>query len=82
MNLQNPFRSDRHAMSIEECNRNITLNQFIRLAETNDIIGAKEIVQEITDSVLSFRNELSEPLAKSVWDSIISPYIKLQTDNL
>lgn len=82
VNLQNPFRSDRHAMSIEECNRNITLNQFIRLAESNDIIGAKEIVQEITDSVLSFRNELSEPLAKSVWDSIISPYIKLQTDNL
>lgn len=82
VNLQNPFRSDRHAMTIEECNRNITMPQFIRLAEGNDISGAKDIVQEIADTVLSFQNKSTEPQVKTVWKEIISPYIKTQTDCL
>lgn len=82
VNLQNPFRSDRHAMTIEECNRNITLSQFIRLADNNDISGAKEIVQEIADTVLSFQNKSTLPLAEKVWKDIISPYIKAQTNLL
>ena len=56
--------------------------QFIRLAEGNDISGAKDIVQEIADTVLSFQNKSTEPLVKTVWKEIISPYIKTQTDCL
>ena len=82
VNLQNPFRSDRHAMTIEECNRSITMSQFIRLADNNDISGAKETVKEIADTVLSFQNKSTEPLAETVWKEVISPYIKTQIDSL
>ena len=69
-------------MTIEECNRSITMSQFIRLADNNDISGAKETVKEIADTVLSFQNKSTEPLAETVWKEVISPYIKTQIDSL
>jgi len=60
VNLQNSFIADRHYMTIEECNRHISKEQFIRLAETNDIKNATEIIAQVAASVMSFESKALE----------------------
>lgn len=78
VNIQNRFRADHHAMSLENCNRAVSTQQFLRLAEHNDINGAKETIELIKDKVLSFETELSGLGIDDVWKRIIRPYMLTQ----
>ena len=78
VNIQNRFRADHHAMSLENCNRAISTQQFLRLAEHNDINGAKETIELIKDKVLSFETKLSGLGIDDVWKRIIRPYMMTQ----
>ena len=76
--FQNIFRADHDAMSLENCNRAISTLQFLRLAEHNDINGAKETIELIKDKVLSFETKLSGLGIDDVWKRIIRPYMMTQ----
>lgn len=55
VNLKNPFRGDRQAMTLMGKDRFETKDDFIRLAENNDIRGAKAIIAQVETTVASFR---------------------------
>ena len=65
-------------MSLENCNRAVSTQQFLRLAEHNDINGAKETIELIKDKVLSFETKLSGLGIDDVWKRIIRPYMLTQ----
>lgn len=82
VNLKNRFIGDRHAMSIEECNRSISLAQFVRLAEENDVRHAENIVKEISEVALSFAEKAGEAKLDNYFTSLILQFIKEKIDFL
>lgn len=71
VNLKNPFIGDRHAMTVNGKERNVTRDGFLRLAETNDIRGAGLIIERIEEAVRSFPSIASAiPVAKPVIDIV------------
>jgi len=56
VNIQNPFIGDRHVMTLGGKDRNIKKDDLIRLAEINNIRGAKAIIEQIADAVGSFES--------------------------
>lgn len=60
VNWKNPFLADRHAMTLAGKERKITMADFLKLAEYNDIRGAKTIIAEICDAVRSFKSTALE----------------------
>lgn len=68
-NLENRFRGGRHVMTIEECDRNITKEQFLRLAEQNDIKGAETVIAEIQSAIAGFPSIAVET---GISDAVIS----------
>lgn len=68
-NLENRFRGGRHVMTIEECDRDISKEQFLRLAEQNDIRGAELIIEEVQSAIGGFAGIAKET---GISDSVIS----------
>lgn len=56
VNLKNPFIGDRHAMTLMGKDKGVTTEDLLRLAEHNDIRGAKTIVAQVRDAVQSFKS--------------------------
>ena len=54
VNLKNPFRGNRHAMTLMEKERGVTKDDFIKLAEYNDVRGARAIIEEVENGLASF----------------------------
>jgi len=54
VNLKNPFRGNRHAMTLMGKERDITQDDFIKLAESNDVRGARAIIEQIKNGISSF----------------------------
>ncbi len=82
VNFKNRFIGDKHIMTIEECNRNITMNQFLRLADENDVRNAEHIVKEIAETVLSFADKAETIKIDSYFTELITQFIKTKTDLL
>ena len=82
VNYKNRFIADRHAMTIEESDRNITRSQLLRLAKTNDVRNAEEIIKEVSSAVLSFESKAHETGIENVFIDLISSFIKAQVNNL
>lgn len=76
VNLKNRFIGDRHVMSIEGSDRNISMSQLIRLAEENDVRNAKNIIKEISEAVLSFEEKAAEVKIDGHFTALISGFIK------
>ncbi len=81
VNYRDRFIWDRHAMSIEECDRAITRSQLLRLATQNDVRGADNIIREIEESVKSFSTKAS-PFLSEKYVSLISEFIRSQLQKL
>lgn len=60
VNLKNPFIGDRHAMTLMGKERDITKDDFLKLADQNDIRGANSLIGQVEDAVHSFRSLASE----------------------
>ena len=54
VNLRNPFIGNRHAMTLFGKERDVAADDFLRLAELNDIRGARTIIGQISDAIRSF----------------------------
>lgn len=57
VNYKNKFIGDRHAMSIGECDRKVSRDQLLRLANENDVRVANKIIDEVSASVMSFKDK-------------------------
>lgn len=74
-NYQNRFIGDRHAMTIEECNKDITKKQFLRLAGENDVKDAGMIIERISEVLRSFRDKAKEAGVPDKFADLIADYI-------
>ena len=81
VNYKNRFIGDRHAMSIEESDRNMSRDQLMRLAKENDIQGAGDIIEEVTESVMMFRKN-AQGIVPTEYAELISRFIQEQVGNL
>lgn len=82
VNFKNRFIGDKHIMTIEECNRDISMNQFVRLADENDVRNAEHIVNEISEVVQSFTDKAIDAKIDTIYTELISQFIKSKTDLL
>ncbi|GGJ89596.1 type II toxin-antitoxin system HipA family toxin [Parabacteroides faecis] len=82
VNFKNRFIGDKHIMTIEECNRDISMNQFVRLADENDVRNAEHIVKEISEVVQSFTDKAIDVKINTIYTELISQFIKSKTDLL
>lgn len=82
VNFKNRFIGDKHIMTIEECNRDISMNQFVRLADENDVRNAEHIVKEISEVVQSFTDKAIDAKIDTIYTELISQFIKSKTDLL
>lgn len=82
VNYKNRFIGDRHAMSIEECDRNITRKQLLRLAKANDVRNPDEIIREVSNVLATFKDKAKEIGIDDVFANLISDFINLQIKNL
>ncbi|MBO5181809.1 MAG: type II toxin-antitoxin system HipA family toxin [Paraprevotella sp.] len=82
VNFKNRFIGDKHIMTIEECNRDISMNQFIRLADENDVRNAECIVGEIVEVVHSFTDKAMAANIDAYYTELITRFIKAKTDSL
>lgn len=81
VNYKNRFIGERHAMSIEECDRNISREQFLRLAKENDVRDANNIIEEVISSVTTFRDK-AQALIPPEFSKLISGFIGEQVKAL
>ena len=51
VNFANPLRGTRHALSVSEDNTDLSMSQLLTLAEENDVIGARKIIEDVKDAV-------------------------------
>lgn len=82
VNFKNRFIGDKHAMTIAECDRNISMDQFIRLADENDVKNAGSIVKEIAEVVNAFPDKAREAKIDPGYTELIAQFIKTQTEAL
>lgn len=82
VNFKNRFIGDRHVMTIAECDRNISMDQFMRLADENDVKNAGSIVREIAEVVNAFPDKAEEAQIGSCHTELIAQFIKTKTDAL
>lgn len=75
VNYKNRFIGDRHAMTIEECNKDITKKQFLRLAGENDVKDAGMIIERISEVLRSFRDKAKEAGVPDKFADLIADYI-------
>ena len=81
VNYKNRFIGERHAMSIEECDRNISREQLLRLAKENDVRDANNIIEEVISSVTTFRDK-AQTLIPPEFSKLISGFIGEQVKAL
>ena len=79
VNFKNRFIGDKHIMTIEECNRDISMNPFVRLADENDVRNAEHIVKEISEVVQSFTDKAIDAKIDTIYTELISQFIKSKT---
>ncbi len=79
VNFKNRFIGDRHVMTIAECNRTLSMSQFVRLADENDVKNAESIVREIAEVVSSFPDKAVEAKISPVHTELITQFIKTKT---
>ncbi|MDE7150590.1 MAG: type II toxin-antitoxin system HipA family toxin [Bacteroidales bacterium] len=82
VNFKNRFIGDRHVMTIAECDRNISMDQFMRLADENDVKNAGSIVREIAEVVNAFPDKAMEAKIEPYYTELIAQFIKTKTDAL
>ncbi len=82
VNFKNRFIGDRHVMTIAESDRNISMDQFMRLADENDVKNAGSIVREIAEVVNAFTGKAEEAQIGSCHTELIAQFIKTKTDAL
>lgn len=71
VNLINMFRADRHAMTVGGIDREVSRDTLLRVAQENDVKNAVSIIQQVTDSVMSFEalaneHHIEKPVAEIV----------------
>ena len=76
INLKNPFIGDRHSMTLGGKDCGVDSNDFIKLAETNDIRGPKSIIQQTSESLKTFvalseKLKINKDIAKAVTSLIL-----------
>lgn len=76
VNFKNRFIGDKHVMTIAECDRNISMNQFLRLADENDVKNAESIVREIAEVVNSFPDKAVVAKIEPCYTELITQFIK------
>ena len=79
VNFKNRFIGDKHVMTIAECDRNISMDQFIRLADENDVKNAGAIGREIAEVVSGFPDKAREAKIDPVYTELIAQFIRTQT---
>lgn len=82
VNYKNRFIGDRHAMTIDECDRDISKAQFLNLAQENDIRDAEAIVDGIADVLRTFADKAKVAGVDPVYAELISSYINSKIENL
>lgn len=82
VNFKNRFIGDKHIMTIEECNRDISMSQFMRLADENDVRNAESIVREISEVVHSFTDKATEAKVNTYYTELIAQFIKEKVEAL
>lgn len=76
VNFKNRFIGDKHVMTIAECDRNISMDQFLRLADENDVKNAEPIVREIAEVVNSFPDKAVVAKIEPCYTELITQFIK------
>lgn len=79
VNLKNRFVGDRHYMTVAGKERDVTKEDFLRLAEDNDIRDATSIVAEVCDAAMAFDALASEQGLDKTIVGIVSDYIRSHT---
>ncbi|MDE7090287.1 MAG: type II toxin-antitoxin system HipA family toxin [Bacteroidales bacterium] len=82
VNFKNRFIGDKHAMTIAECDRNISMDQFVRLADENDVKNAGAIVREIAEVVNAFPDKAREAKIEPDYTELIAQFINTKIDAL
>lgn len=77
VNYKNKFIGDRHAMSIGECDRKVSRDQLLRLANENDVRGANKIIDEVSASVMSFEDK-AYGVVPEIYSELIFNFIREQ----
>ena len=82
VDVYNRLKYDRHAMTIEESGHQVHRQQFLRLAAENDIKGADAIINEIAETIVSFKNRANDAGVEAACSRYISDYINEQLELL
>ena len=73
VNLKNPFFGNRHAMMLAGKERGLVRDDFLKLAEQNDIRGAAGIIEQVADAVGAFSTLADEAgIEKTVKDMVLN----------
>ena len=82
VNYKNRFIADRHAMSIGENDRLVSIDQFKRLASENDVRNADSIISQIVSAIQSFKHKAGELSVEGYHIDLISEFINTQVGKL
>lgn len=78
VNLINPFRSDRHAMTVDGIDRAVSREILLKVADENDVKNAPSIIRQVMDSVMSFEKRANELHIDKPVSEIVCKYISSQ----
>lgn len=82
VDYKNRFIADRHAMSIEECDRLISRSQLLKLAEENDVKKADSIISQAETVLKTFRQKAEKASIDGFHINLISEFIQAQLNKL
>ena len=82
VNYKNRFIADRHAMSIGESDRLVSIGQLKRLASENDVRNADSIISQIVSAIQSFKRKAGELSVEGYHIDLISEFINTQVGKL
>ena len=82
VNYKNRFIADRHAMSIGESDRLVSIGQLKRLASENDVRNADSIISQIVSAIQSFKHKAGELSVEGYHIDLISEFINTQVGKL
>ena len=82
VNYKNRFIADRHAMSIGENDRLVSIDQFKKLASENDVRNADSIISQIVSAIQTFKRKAGELSVEGYHINLISEFINTQVGKL
>lgn len=75
VNYKNRFIGDRHAMSIGMSDRKVTRSQLLSLANENDVREAGNIINEVSESLMTFKDK-ADGIIPETYSELIFGFIK------